>query len=76
MYQEDENMEKKNEMKPLDEEKLDMVSGGCGPEGIGFDQMSDNRTRLSPNITEDEGSQLNRVKGKFHIMQQSESYQR
>jgi len=28
MYQEDENMEKKNEMMPLDEEMLDMVSGG------------------------------------------------
>ena len=28
VYQEDENMEKKNEMKPLDDEMLDMVSGG------------------------------------------------
>lgn len=28
---EDENMEKKNEMKPLDEENLDQVNGGRSP---------------------------------------------
>ena len=44
---EDENMEKKNEMKPLDEENLDQVNGGRSP--IEWDLKKSSNTGSQPN---------------------------
>jgi len=61
-------MEKKNEMKPLDDEMLDMVNGGRDSGSDKFDHielMSNINTGSTPNITG--GSQPNPVKGKPSI---------